>query len=310
MNVAVRQTRAVPAAPGPVSLPEEVHNLHGNSGARVALHTGSRGSYVRKTAGNAAANERLLAQAAKQNRLGRSGLVLPRVLLSGHDEDGAAFFDMEYVAGRTVADAIVNDAPFDLHTLGDGIRHLLWLFASCTDGALAAAQFHNKIGDIAQRSLQREESANLSTQILACAQRLHACGWDDIPQSPCHGDLTLENIMLANTRGIVFIDCDEAWVSSFWLDMGKLFQDVAGHWCIRQLYDAHSPAVRRAGAAQKLERLSRDFRALAADADPGLPARLPQLAALGLFRALPYARTRDVAEFVCARVAAVLDSMP
>lgn len=290
----------------PIPAREEIHDLHGNSGAHVTLRTGARGSYVRKTAGNAAANERLLAQAMKQNQLGRSGVTLPRVLISGHDEDGLAFFDMEYIAGRTVADAVVNDAPFDRRALGAALQRVFWLFTSGRDVAIPASLFHTKIDEIATRALEREQSAHLAPQILDCAERLNACDWNDIPQSPCHGDLTLENIMLANARGIVFIDCDEAWVSSFWLDAGKLFQDIAGHWCIRQLYDADSAAIRRTGAVQKLERLSRDIRALVAAADPTLPPRLPQLAALGLFRALPYARTAKVAEFTCARIGAVL----
>lgn len=303
MNLALRRETEFAAAPVPAR--EEIHDLHGNSGARVTLRTGARGSYVRKTAGSAPANERLLAQAMKQNQLGRSGVTLPRVLISGHDEDGRAFFDMEYVAGRTVADAVANDAPFDREILGAALQRLLWLFGSCRDQAIPALPFYNKIDEITARALKHEESAHLAPRILDCAKRLNACDWNGIPQSPCHGDLTLENIMLANARGIVFIDCDEAWVSSFWLDMGKLFQDIAGHWCIRHLYD-DGAALRRAGAAQKLERLGRDFRALAEGADPALPTRLPQLAALGLFRALPYARTQAVAEFICARIGAVM----
>jgi aminoglycoside phosphotransferase len=298
-----RETRLVPA---PAFAREEIHDLHGNSGARVALHAGARGSFVRKTAAGHPVNARLLAQAMKQSQLGRSGVTLPRVLLSGHDEEGLAFFDMEYIAGRTIADAVANDAPFDRSALSASLQRLLWLFASCRGEPVPASLFRGKIDEIAKQSVRREQSAHLTPQIRICAERLNVCEWDGIPQSPCHGDMTLENIMLANARGIVFIDCDEAWVSSFWLDVGKLFQDVAGHWCIRQLYDAGSPPLRRTGAVQKLERLGRDFRALAATADQALPARLPQLAALGLFRALPYARTQAVAEFVCARIGTVL----
>ncbi|MBS0275962.1 MAG: phosphotransferase [Proteobacteria bacterium] len=302
--------KAEPALPAIAPPREEIHDLHGNSGARIALHTGTRGSFVRKTAGSPAANARLLAQAAKQNELGRSGVVLPRVLISGYGEDRLAFFDMEYVAGRTVADAVVHDAPFDRNALGAALQRLLWLLASCRGEELPEAQFHGKIDDIARKAAQHEHCAPLMPQILTCTKRLNGCDWSGIPQSPCHGDLTLENIMLASQRGIVFIDCDDAWVSSFWLDVGKLFQDIAGHWCIRGLYEADAPAIRRAGAVQKLERMGADFRALAAAADPVLPVRLPQLAALGLFRALPYARTSSVAGFVCARIGAVLDGRP
>ena len=65
--------------------------------------------------------------------------------------------------------------------------------------------------------------------------------WDNIPESPCHGDLTLENILLTAGKTVGLIDCDEAFVSSWWLDFGKLFQDIAGHWCLRGLYAAGAP---------------------------------------------------------------------
>ena len=102
--------------------------------------------------------------------------------------------------------------------------------------------------------------------------------------------------------GIVFIDCDDAWVSSFWLDMGKLFQDLDGHWCIRRLYDSAS-TVRRTNAILKLdEACPRVSRACRPNIDPALPARLPQLAALSLFRVLPYARDDALPRFLCARI--------
>jgi aminoglycoside phosphotransferase len=298
-------------AQAPVSAASEtLHDLHGNSGARVVLHAGSGASFVRKTAARPTANARLLAQAAKQNDLGRSGVKLPRVLTSGHDSEGLAFFDMEYVPGRTIANAAASAAPFDRLLLYAGVERLLWLFVTCRGDALPASRFQDKIHEATRAAIARDTCAHVAPQIRVCAKRLHARDWNGIPESPSHGDLTLENIMITHRHEIVFIDCDAAWVSSFWLDLGKLFQDVSGHWCIRQLYAAGVPSVQRAGAIQKLERLAADFRRLAYTADPALPARLPQLAALSLFRALPYARTPSAAEFICARIDAVLDGPP
>lgn len=291
------------AAKAPVSVaPETLHDLHGNSGARVVLHAGTGTSFVRKTAASRAANARLLAQAAKQNNLGRSGVKLPRVLASGYDGEGRAFFDMDYVPGRTIANAVATATPFDRLLLFAGVERLLWLFVACRGDALPASRFQDKINESTRAAIARDTCAHVAPQIRACARRLHACDWSGIPESPSHGDLTLENILITNRHEIVFIDCDEAWVSSFWLDLGKLFQDASGHWCIRQLYAPGVPAVQRAAAIQKLDRLAADFRRLAYTADPALPERLPQLAALSLFRALPYARTPAAAEFICARI--------
>jgi hypothetical protein len=114
----------------------------------------------------------------------------------------------------------------------------------------------------------------------------------------------LENILLTSGGSIAFIDCDEPFASSWWLDFGKLFQDLDGHWCIRGLYG--EGGVNLLNAAQKLDRLGAHFRRLAARLDGSLVQRLPQLAALGLFRALPYAQSNAVRLFVCRRIQHVL----
>lgn len=289
------------------SQPHETrHNFKGHSGAKIVLHTQAAHSFVRKTAANHNSNDRLLRQADKQHYLGRLGISLPRVLASGTDDAGLAFFDMEYVPGRTVADAVLNAAPIGHQALTQAVARMLWLFRECRSAPMPATRFHGKIDEVVNASLKQTMHESVLNQIRQCATRLHACNWHDIPESPCHGDLTLENILIANERGIIFIDCDDPWVSSFWLDLGKLFQDLDGHWCVRRLYAPGTSPVHRANAFQKLELLGRHFRMLTAEADSALPARLPQLAALSLFRALPYVRENGLAEFICARINSVL----
>ena len=112
---------------------------------------------------------------------------------------------------------------------------------------------------------------------------------------------------IQTAKTVAFIDCDQAWVSSYWLDFGKLFQDIEGHWCLRRLYAAEIPQPQRVNAIQKMEPLRRAFRALAARTDTVLLERLPQLAALGLLRAVPYAKDLDTTAFICRRIAHLLD---
>jgi hypothetical protein len=107
--------------------------------------------------------------------------------------------------------------------------------------------------------------------------------WSGIPASASHGDLTFENILVAPDGVVVFIDCDEPFASSWWLDLGKLFQDTLGHWCIRT-----APSI---GAAEKLAHWAQDFGALAPD------PRLAQFAALHLLRTVQYAKSTDTAAF-------------
>jgi aminoglycoside phosphotransferase len=276
--------------------------LVGHSGASVVLHNQGLNSFVRKTAATTAASARLRLQAEKQHALRMLGMPFPRVLAQGSDASDRATFDMEYLPGRTVADAVLNAAPFDRQALTRAVARMMWLFRECRGASIPASRFHDKIDEIAGAPSNRALGAQVLIEARRCAAQLHACNWNDVPESPCHGDLTLENILIAKGRGIAFIDCDDAWVSSFWLDVGKLFQDLDGHWCIRRLYDTELPTVRRTNALLKLGRLASDFRALAADIDAALPARLPQLAALNLFRALPYAREQGTPGFLCAQI--------
>jgi aminoglycoside phosphotransferase len=300
-----RAVRRIAAIPADLPAPSQ-RALVGHSGASVVLHNQGLNSFVRKTAATAAASARLRLQADKQHSLRMLGMPFPRVLAQGSDASDRASFDMEYLPGRTVADAVVNAAPFDRQALTRAVARMMWLFRECRGASIPASRFHCKVDEVVGAASSRTLGAQESIDVCRCAALLHACDWSDIPESPSHGDLTLENILIAKGRGIVFIDCDDAWVSSFWLDMGKLFQDLVEHWCVRRLYEPEASTVRRTNALLKLDRLASDFRVLAADIDAALPARLPQLAALSLFRALPYARESGLPGFLCAQINRIL----
>ena len=303
MRLSARLTAAPAVAEKP---PEESrYALAGHSGARVVLHAGAARSFVRKTAASPAHNERLLDQAEKQRHLARIGVAFPRVLASGIDGAGCAFFDMAYVPGRTFAFAAANSIPFASGDLFRAVERMLWLFQACRGAPIEARLFHDKIAAI--ESIACERARGLEDAIRDCSNLLSGLNWEGIPDSPSHGDLTLENIMLDAERNVVFIDCDSAFVSSYWLDMGKLFQDLHGHWCLRHLYSRPDLAVQRVNAIEKLTQLEHLFRPLVEREEPELAERLRQLAALNLFRALPYTREEGVVSFICARLRRVLD---
>jgi aminoglycoside phosphotransferase (APT) family kinase protein len=288
-------TAAVPTPPNEVR-----RVFKGHSGARVVLHSTGSHSFVRKTAGNPSSNARLLSQMEKQRQLSQTGVPLPRMLASGTDEAGRAYFDMAYVPGLTVAQAVLEATVFNADVLVSAIERMFWLFRACSGEPISADQFRHKIVDIARHDRGATNVPSGPEAIRNCADVLLRLDWSGIPSSPSHGDLTLENIMLRAGRSVVFIDCDQAWVSSYWLDFGKLFQDVYGHWCLRNSYKHGGPQL--ANAKGKLEQLAGAFETLAAREDPALTAKLRQLAALNLFRALPYAVEADIASFIYARV--------
>lgn len=291
------QRAAVPDTAAPV-----VHPLRGHSGARLVLHGGRGSSIVRKTAGSAAQNARLLAQSKKLRSLARCGVRVPRVLAEGHDEAGFAFYEMEYVPARTLATVMREAVSRDSAVLPD-LRRMLAFFAMTAGKDLPAAAFQDKIGQIVAAT---SSNAHHGAAIAAMGARLSTLDWSGIPASPSHGDLTLENILLAGDGRIVFIDCDDGWLSSWWIDAAKLHQDVQGHWCLRDLYSTDEAAGALLRATQRLERFRASLDILLASLDVRLMDRLPQLTALHLFRTLPYVQDEGLTGFVLARMAAVL----
>jgi aminoglycoside phosphotransferase len=285
-----------------------LRDLESHSGARVILGLREGKSVVRKIAGSAEQNERLMGQAARQRLLSAYGIPLPRVLGEGTDEAGLAFFEMDYFPGRGLAAAIPTAASYDREAALAAIDRMLWVFRANAGPSIPSESFLRKIASIAEICAAHAPASAHGETIAASAKRLAACNWDGIPVSPCHGDLTLDNILIGQANKIVFIDCDEPWVSSYWLDVGKLFQDIDGHWCLRDFHLAGESGAPLLNAGQKLAELAEPLRALAEECDPGLPARLPALAALHLFRTLPYVKSQALTKFVLARLAQVLAS--
>lgn len=56
--------------------------------------------------------------------------------------------------------------------------------------------------------------------------------WSKLVPSQCHGDMTLENIIVKNDR-LYFIDFLDSFYDSWFLDIGTLLQDVQVMWSYR-----------------------------------------------------------------------------
>ncbi|HTT97875.1 MAG TPA: phosphotransferase [Rhizomicrobium sp.] len=277
----------------PVAARKSIALVGGHSGAEVVLITDDSDTFVRKTAHTPFGNNRLLQQATKQRLFAAQGLPFPRVRHNGFD-GGRAFFEMEYVPARTLGDLVRSLAPFDSAAILSAIAELIALFRTNETDALPKALFHDKISDIAQK-------VQPSSLLGRVAARLHTLDWSGIPASSSHGDLTFENILIAPDGRIVFIDCDEPFASSWQLDLGKLYQDAAGFWCLRSL---DKPSI---GAAERLTQLASLFTTIAPEI---APQRLRQFAALHLLRTVPYSRSDETVGFALRAAARILKIAP
>lgn len=277
--------------------PEFIRALIGHSGAEVALYASGSASLVRKTVRTQAGNGRLLRQSAHQRALSSAGLPFPRVLRDGLDADGRAFFEMEYVPARSLATLLCEAAPFDMAAVTGALERALKFFQLSAGAAIPAAAFHDKLVSIA--------SAEPRAALLV--EQLGARDWSGIPTSLSHGDMTLENILLCPSRGLVMIDCDEGFASSWWLDAAKLCQDTAGHWCMRTLYCERHGGATWLNAHQRMERMNAEVLAMVMRLEPRLASRLSQLTALHLLRTLPYTSDETLIAFTLTRAAALLE---
>jgi tRNA A-37 threonylcarbamoyl transferase component Bud32 len=284
----------------PAEQNQDLQTLGGHSGASLVIFRRDQKTFVRKTAKARDSNLRLRQQAIKQRLLGAQGLGFPAVHEIGTDEAGLAFFEMDYVPARTLADIIAGAAPHDRDAVMAAITRLVGHLATLQTGPLPSTLFHNKFAEIVGHAGTLAPLLSHRDLIGAIAMRLGAMDWNGIPYSPGHGDLTLENILISPEQGVVFIDCDEPFASSWWLDLAKLFQDIEGRWFLRG--DAN-PSV---DALARLTQFGQQLRGYAGALAPKLPQRLTQLAALHLFRTLPYVRDDAVAGYVCAAIARIL----
>jgi tRNA A-37 threonylcarbamoyl transferase component Bud32 len=297
MGVSASRKYAIAARSG---APEPIR-LHGHSGAQLLLLARGTAHVVRKTAGAVCQNERLLAQAEQQHQLHFSGVAVPRIFETGIDASGHAFFEMEYVPGQSVANAVGEAMVFDPGAVVAALSRLFDFLKLTANGTVPAAAFHAKIAQIA--ATDNAACRGYGERIAGAAGRLAAFDWSGIPQSAGHGDLTLENILISPS-GVIFIDCDVCFSSSYWLDAAKLFQDVHGHWCLRQHYRRGGPAL--VNAIQQMRDFELPLRRLAGAIDRDLPERLASLTAFHLFRTLPYVREAAIAGFVLDRLERVL----
>lgn len=286
-------------------IPQKIHILTGHSGAIVTVReTGGR-TVVRKAAGQIAQNARLEAQAGKQARFRELGGPCPAVLASGYEEL-RFFFDMEYVNGVSVAHECKSGLLHHRDALVAFLGHWIGRYRATAQGELGPQLFLAKLAAIRKASHGNPVLAGLTDEIDRFLDRLGRAGWTGVPRSDCHGDLTLENIIVTK-KEFCLIDFDVADLPSYYMDIAKIFQDVGGLWCLRGMEREAHGALAYANARQVLNRLRGMLLAMVQDMEPRLLPLLPRLVALNLMRVLPYCRDAATGKFVLARVGAVLE---
>ena len=208
------------------------YNLGGHSGCQIYLMEDDDGkTFVRKISKDENYNERLKAQSEKQASFHGEPVKVPAVLNQGYTEEGLYFFDMEYVQGITLAEYI--------KTIEIGkVKGLVESLVSSIIPTKAIASTPECKYDVSQifakklSGLKKTLSVHHNPVIDQSLALLEAHDWSKLNYSQCHGDMTLENIIVKNDK-LYFIDFLDSFYDSWVLDIGTLLQDIQVMWSYR-----------------------------------------------------------------------------
>lgn len=202
----------------------KVKSLTGHSGCSLELLKSDDCFFVQKKSMAEKYNYRLKKQCRKQQLFKNTAIFAPQIYKSGI-EDGLFYFDMEYVVGKTLAE---YSSSIMITEIADLIRLLFKSLYMQNLEKIPRAQciFENKISNL---SSELKEEA----QLREAFELLHHYNWKNIDKSPCHGDLTLENILISQNKDIYLIDFLDSFYNSWMLDIAKLLQDLDLKWSFR-----------------------------------------------------------------------------
>lgn len=274
-----------------------VLNLGGHSGCGIYLMEMDDGSvFVRKTSKNPAYNGRLQAQCAKQRSFLGNRIHAPTVLSEGIDEEGRFYFDMEYIQGVTLAEYVKT---MEIGKIKGLVAMLVESLVPRMEGQAAD---RDRIRDCFRKKLE-DLSCNLkdmgNSHVDEALELLNGHDWSNVPPSACHGDLTLENIIVRNDR-LYLIDFLDSFYDSWVLDMGTLLQDVQAMWSYRKAKSVSMNTVLRLLV----------FRDLLLDAvkqiDPGYLTEIYYALLMKLVRIYPYTTDRLTLTFLDEKLEQVM----
>lgn len=204
-----------------------IKKLNGYSGCKLDLMTDNNLLFVKKTSNVPQYNMRLKKQLKKQMNFISESIKAPKIYNYNYDENGLFYFDMEFISGKTLAeytqDILITEIVDFIKCLFKTIY-----FTLEKPNPKAQSIFIKKIDDLKIKLNNRPYLEN-AFNILKNFE------WSQIYKSPCHGDLTLENIIITYNKQIYLIDFLDSFYNSWMIDIAKLLQDLELRWSFRNI---------------------------------------------------------------------------
>ena len=195
-----------------------IKDLSWHSWCEISLYKDENKFFVRKTAWKESYNKRLETQLNKQKAFKSDIFYAPEIYGQWHIWD-IFYFDMQYLNCQTLASYMQSITVKE-------ISNLVELTMKTLD--IKWEEYLENTNEIFQKKLKSlKDSFNDITWIENQALKLlENFDFSVIPHSHCHGDLTLENILITTDRKIYLIDFLDSFFDSWVIDVAKLLQDL------------------------------------------------------------------------------------
>lgn len=201
-----------------------IKKLEGHSGCSLKLLKIDDLFFVRKISGELNYNRRLKKQYSKQNKFLPEKIFTPKIINKGFENE-CFYFDMQFIQGKTLAE---YSSSILITEIADFTR--LFFKNLYNQNNLLNPQaniiFNNKITELKSK-IRQTENVKLAIKLL------EKFNWSYVYKSPCHGDLTLENIIITTDKKLYLIDFLDSFYNSWLIDIAKLFQDLELGWSFR-----------------------------------------------------------------------------
>ena len=203
--------------------------LNGYSGCRLEILRTDMNYRVRKSSPSIGYNERLRKQKRKQESLHIGDLKSCLIYDDGYKE-GLYYFIMEYINGTTFADYLEK---IKLSEIKGTVNKLTSHFTGFTQKNETAKMVFNKKIQNTLISIHNNSIININDkELVEAVELLNTYTWEYVIPSPCHGDMTLENIIVGDD-GIYLIDFLDSFYDSWMIDAAKFLQDAMCFWTYR-----------------------------------------------------------------------------
>lgn len=204
-----------------------ITDLGGHSGCKILLcEKNNNEIFVRKISSDKNYNKRLAVQAKKQATYSNPNIKVPKVLQTGYTDDGLFYFDMEYVQGITMAEYIKTIEIGKVRSICESIvNNIVSRDSENTD--VDESIFTTKIASLKEK-LQPQNNPVINDAI----ELLNKHSWKRFRKTQCHGDLTLENIIVKDNQ-LYLIDFLDSFYDCWIMDISTIMQDVQTMWSYR-----------------------------------------------------------------------------